>query len=87
MYGRGRSRGGTASRSLDRSETSSTRSGTKLKLTPLTNEKPKAKPESEKNKVNKNTPTKSEKTEVKKEPVKPSEGKKETLKQKTAFGC
>eukprot|EP00092_Neocalanus_flemingeri_P008454 GFUD01009110.1.p1 GENE.GFUD01009110.1~~GFUD01009110.1.p1 ORF type:complete len:2320 (+),score=595.04 GFUD01009110.1:230-7189(+) len=84
MYGRGRSRGGTASRSLDRSETSSTRSGTKLKLTPLTNEKPKAKLESEKNKVNKNTPTKSEKPEGKKEPVKPTEGKKETVKQKAA---
>jgi len=87
MYGRGRSRGGTASRSLDRSETSSTRSGTKLKLTPLPHEKQKTKPEPEKGKVTKNTPVKGDKSEVKKDPVKPSdklEGKKETNKQKPA---
>ena len=87
MYGRGRSRGGTASRSLDRSETSSTRSGTKLKLTPLPHEKQKTKPEPEKGKVTKNTPVKGDKSEPKKDPVKPSdklEGKKETNKQKPA---
>merc|ERR1711936_1400396 len=87
MYGRGRSRGGTASRSLDRSETSSTRSGTKLKLAPLANEKPKAKLDSEKSKVNKSTPARSEKGEGKKETVKLSdklEGKRETGKPKAA---
>ena len=87
MYGRGRSRGGTASRSLDRSETSSTRSGTKLKLTPLPHEKQKTKPEPEKGKVTKNTPVKGDKSEPKKDPVKPSdklEGKKESNKQKPA---
>lgn len=87
MYGRGRSRGGTASKSLDRSETSSTRSGTKLKLTPLANEKPKTKVDTEKSKVNKNTPSKSEKAEGKKEAVKSTdklEAKKETTKQKSA---
>jgi len=84
MYGRGRSRGGTASRSLDRSETSSTRSGTKLKLTPLPQ---KTKAETEKARVTKNTPVKGEKSEAKKDPLKQSdkqEGKKEANKQKSA---
>merc|ERR1711892_657163 len=85
MYGRGRSRGGTASRSLDRSETSSTRSGTKLK--PLPTEKPKTKVETEKAKGTKNTPVKGDKAEAKKDSVKSSdktEAKKETNKQKSA---